>query len=338
MDRGAQPVAAARAARALARLDAGIPVHVIAAPGPMGSDLAARGFETETTALVSDAPTTAQDTRAAAIEIRRRGVDLLLFAGGDGTARDIHDAIGETMTVLGIPTGVKMHSGVFAENPEAAGEVAAAFLRRDPAVARVRSAEVADIDESAIREDRMATRLYGQLRVPADGRRVVGAKSSAAVDGMALDALARRIAREMEPGRLYVLGPGTTTARITEQLGLRGTLLGVDAVHDRKLVAVDAAEADLLDLVDRHPTTIIAGVVGGQGFVFGRGNQQLSAEVIRRVGTDNITIVADESKLYRLSPPRLRVDTGDPAVDELLTGYHRVQVGPFRTTVLKIST
>lgn len=339
LQRGAQPVAASRAARALARLDSTLPLRVIAAPGAMGADLAvARQLQTEATAPVEDRPTTAEDTRSAAIEMRRRGVDLLLFAGGDGTTRDIHDAIGDTTTVLGIPTGVKMHSGVFAESPEAAGEVAAAFLRHEPATARVRSAEVADIDESARREDRLATRLYGQLRVPADGQRVVGAKRSAAVDGVALDALARRIAREMEPGRLYVLGPGTTTARIAEQLGLHGTLLGVDVVRDSKLVAVDATEAELLELVEQHPASIIAGVIGRQGFLFGRGNQQISAGVIRHVGTDNIMIVADASKLFRLSPPYLRVDTGDEAVDELLAGYRRVQVGPFRTMVLKISS
>jgi predicted polyphosphate/ATP-dependent NAD kinase len=282
--------------------------------------------------------TSARDTRAAATEMRRRGVDLLLFAGGDGTARDIHDAVGTSMTVLGIPTGVKMHSGVFAESPEAAGDVAAAFMRRPQGASRVRDAEVADIDEDAVRRDRVGTRLYGQLRVPADGQAVVRAKTSGAVNDAALAALARRIASAMDPARLYVLGPGTTTGRILGQLRLRGTLLGVDVVRDGRLVAADATEAQLLELLDTAPATIIAGVVGGQGFLFGRGNQQISAEVIRRVGVNDVVIVADEAKLQRLVPQRLRVDTGDATVDHMLSGYRKVLVGPSKATVLKIST
>lgn len=338
---GAVPVAAARADRALARLsrDDARPIEVLAAPGAMGAEIAAaRGFRVALVTDTSHGRTSARDTRAAATEMRRRGVDLLLFAGGDGTARDIHDAVGTSMTVLGIPTGVKMHSGVFAESPEAAGDVAAAFLRRPQGGSRVRDAEVADIDEDAVRRDRVGTRLYGQLRVPADGHAVVRAKTSGAVNDAALGALARRIASAMDPERLYVLGPGTTTGRILGQLGLRGTLLGVDVVRDGRLVAADATEAQLLDLLDTAPATIIAGVVGGQGFLFGRGNQQISAEVIRRVGVNDVVIVADEAKLHRLVPQRLRVDTGDATVDHMLSGYRKVLVGPSKATVLKIST
>lgn len=339
VERGAVPVAAARTDRALARLSGTGPLQVLAAPGTMGADLAnSRAFETEAVAVACEQPTTARDTRAAATEMLRRGIDLLLFAGGDGTARDIHDAVGTGMTVLGIPTGVKMHSGVFAESPEAAGDIAAAFLRRPPGDSRVRNAEVADIDESAVRDDRVSTCLYGSLRVPADGARLVGAKTSGAVNDAALEALARRTAREMEPGRLYVLGPGTTTGRVLTALELPGTLLGVDVVCDGRLVASDAGEAELLALIYDRPATIVAGVVGGQGFLFGRGNQQISAEVIRRVGVDNIVILADASKLHQLAPPRLRVDTGDESVDRLLTGYRKVHVGPSKATVLKIST
>jgi len=142
----------------------------------------------------------------------------------------------------------------------------------------------------------------------------------------------------MEPERLYVVGPGTTTARVLEQLRLPSTLLGVDVVRDGRLVAADVGETELLELLGTAAATIIAGVVGGQGFLFGRGNQQISAEVIRRVGVDEIVVLADEAKLNRLSPPRLRVDTGDEAVDRLLTGYRKVLVGPSRATVLRIST
>jgi predicted polyphosphate/ATP-dependent NAD kinase len=339
VQRGAVPVAPGRADRALTRLESVTQLRVLAASGGMGAHLATRHrFRTDVIPVGPDGSTTADDTRAAAGEMLRRGVDLLLFAGGDGTARDIHDAVGTRMTVLGIPTGVKMHSGVFAETPEAAGEMAAAFLRRPPGSSRVRDAEVADIDESALREDRIATRLYGQLRVPAEGRGMVRAKTSGPADDAALDALARVTARRMDPQRAYILGPGTTTARVLRALGLKGTLLGVDVVRDGRVVIADAGETDLLKIATGVPTTIIAGVVGGQGFLFGRGNQQISADVLRRVGVDNIEILADASKLSRLSPPCLRVDTGDQEVDRLLTGYRKVHVAPRQATILKITT
>ena len=177
--RGSTPCSPRKAKRALARLDAASRrITVLAAAGTMGSDIAeARRLEVDTIGNARE-NTTARDTREAAIEMQRRGVDLLLFAGGDGTARDIYDAVGPRMTVLGIPSGVKMHSGVFARTPEAAGDAALAFLRRPAGTSRVVDAEVADIDEEAVRADRIGTRLYGSLRVPADSRAIVGAKAS----------------------------------------------------------------------------------------------------------------------------------------------------------------
>jgi predicted polyphosphate/ATP-dependent NAD kinase len=167
---------------------------------------------------------------------------------------------------------------------------------------------------------------------------MVRAKTSGPADDVALDALARVTARRMDPDRAYILGPGTTTARVLRALGLSGTLLGVDVVRGGRMVIADAGEAELLEVIGGGPATIIAGVVGGQGFLFGRGNQQISAEVIRQVGIDNIEILADAAKLSQLSPPWLRVDTGDQDVDRLLAGYRKVHVAPQRATILKIST
>jgi predicted polyphosphate/ATP-dependent NAD kinase len=124
---------------------------------------------------------------------------------------------------------------------------------------------------------------------------------------------------------------------VTRQLGLEKTLLGVDAVRAGRLVGSDLAERDLLDLIADEPVTLVIGVVGGQGAILGRGNQQLSPAVLRRVGIENIEIVAGLRKLLALEPPLLRVDTGDPELDNALCGYCRVHVAPRRTLVCRIT-
>jgi predicted polyphosphate/ATP-dependent NAD kinase len=342
-ERGAVPIAPQRAERALRRLTAsGPPLRVLAAPGTMGADLAATaGLEVETTTAAAEPgrDTRPADTRNAVAEMRERGVDLLLFAGGDGTARDIVDTIGADLPLVGVPTGVKMHSGVFAATPDAAGAAASAYLSR-PGPDALREAEIADVDEDAARHDRVAARLYGSALVPRQTILMLGAKTpTAASADAALDALCAQLAATLPRGRLTLLGPGTTTGRVLSHLGLRGTLLGVDAVRDGELVAADLDEEGILaHLDDAHDALLLSGVVGGQGSLFGRGNQQLSPRVLRRLGRDRIQVVAAADKLLHLTPPRLRVDTGDDALDAELCGYVRVHVGPGRTIVMKIST
>jgi predicted polyphosphate/ATP-dependent NAD kinase len=338
-ERGATPVAPARAGRALRALAGeGVRPHVVAAPGAMGADLAREaGLDVETTAEAGGEPTGPEDTRAAAAEILRRGVDLLVFAGGDGTARDIHDAVDGRLPMVGVPTGVKMHSGVFAATPHAAGAVAAAFLR-DPARVRLRNAEIADVDEEAVRAGRVATRLYGSARVPEAPRLMVAAKAASQPSGAAVDGACREIAEGMQPGRLYLLGPGTTTAAVSAHLGLGATLLGVDAVIDGRSAGTDLDEAGVLALLDRHDgARLVLGVVGGQGSLLGRGNQQLSPRVLRRIGRDGLVVVAAAPKLLALNPPTLRLDTGDDALDAELSGHVRVHVAPRRTIVMNVS-
>jgi predicted polyphosphate/ATP-dependent NAD kinase len=341
-ERGAVPVAGERAQRALRRLaQVGPPVSVLAAPGTMGADLAAAaGLDVATTAAAPEPgrDTRPADTRNAVAEMRERGVDLLLFAGGDGTARDILDTVGADLPLVGVPTGVKMHSGVFAATPDAAGAAASAYLR-DPRPAALREAEIADVDEDAARDERVATRLYGSALVPRQPALMLGAKAPSGSADVALDALCVQLAATLPRGRLTLLGPGTTTARVLDHLGLQGTLLGVDAVRDGALVAADLDEHGLLALLDdAADALLLAGVVGGQGSLFGRGNQQLSPRVLRRLGRDRIQVIAAADKLLALTPPRLRVDTGDDALDAELSGYVKVHVAPDRTIVMKVST
>jgi predicted polyphosphate/ATP-dependent NAD kinase len=334
---GATPVAEDRARRALARLRRSwTEATLVTAPGSMGARLAsAEGLDAEVLPGATRAVTTADDTRAAAAELASRGVDLILFAGGDGTTRDIHEVVADRVPMLGIPTGVKMHSGVFAATPEQAGDVAAAFVagpRRS-----LRDGEVVDVDESAVRAGVLATRLYGAARVPDDRARVQVAKAGAPhSDELAVDAVCAHLAAGMDPRRLYVVGPGTTMRSVMRHLGLPKTLLGVDVVRGGRLVRADVAERELLELLDGEAATLLVGIVGGQGALFGRGNQQLSPAVLRRIGARNIEVVAGLNKLLALDPPQLRVDTGNPALDEELAGYRRVHVAPGRTLVFRV--
>jgi predicted polyphosphate/ATP-dependent NAD kinase len=332
--RGAVPVAAERAARALRRLRG---ATIVAAPGEMGGDVArTEGIAAET--LPGDArDTTAEHTRDAAAALKRRGVDLILFAGGDGTARDIHAAVGADIPILGIPTGVKMHSAVFGTSPEAAGNLAALFATGPAPAVKLREAEVMDIDEEALRANRISARLFGYARTPYERSLVQSAKGGPRDEEGLLDGLAEEIAADMPRGFLHLVGPGTTTQRVLAHLGIEGTLLGVDAVQDGAVVARDLTEADCLRLLDGRAARMLVGVTGGQGFLFGRGNQQFGPEVIRRVGRDNIVILAGQQKLLGLPDRRLYVDTGDPATDAMLAGYARIRSAPGRSTMFPIA-
>ncbi len=325
---GAVPESHRRAALALQRIK---PIQdeltLIAAPGEMGQDAAEScGIESTVIGSIKSGQTTADDTRSAAKAMQRLGVDLLLFAGGDGTARDIADVIGDDVLVLGIPTGVKMHSAVFAVSPVAAGELTLATLQGR--IRRKREAEVMDIDEDALRQGIVTAKLYGYLRVPFEQRLIQGAKAaSRETDRSAMAEIAQAVVSRMADDFLYVVGPGTTTRAILGKLKLKKTLVGVDVVGKSRLLARDVNEAQLLDLLRGREAKIIVTPIGGQGYLFGRGNQQLSPKVITQVDRDNIIVVATPNKLDALGGRPLLVDTGDAETDRLLSGYVRVVCG-----------
>ena len=347
---GAEPQASKRSYEALSIISKAMPELALATcGGKMGEDTAQScGL---TAHIIEDVPqdgasTSSADTRRAALELRRLGVDLLLFAGGDGTARDICDALrtdgfasnelpGE-LPVLGIPAGVKMHSGVFALTPRKAGETALHFLNDH--AGELADAEVMDIDEDAFRKGRVSATLHGYLKTPMDGDGVQATKSGAAPsDGQAAEDIARQVAADMTDDTLYIIGPGTTTHAIARELGVANTLLGVDVVENGKLLATDATERDLLRLTDGRSAKIIVTVIGGQGYIFGRGNQQISPRVIRRIGRENILVVATAGKLRALDGRPLLVDTGDAALDEELSGYIRVVTGYRESHIYRVS-
>ncbi len=313
-------------------------IQLITYPHEMGEDEALKcGFSPTVVGSIMSGETTQKNTRQAAQEMVDLGVELILFAGGDGTARDIHDAVGQTVPAVGIPAGVKIHSAVYALTPRHAGEVAVLFL--GGRLLRVRDAEVMDIDEEAFRQGMVSARLYGYLRVPEERRHVQSVKSGG-VHGEAqvLAGIATEVIQSMAEDCLYIVGPGTTTRAIVEELELDNTLLGVDVLLNRRLVAGDANEGELLALIGERKAKIVVTVIGGQGYIFGRGNQQLGPRVIRKVGVDNIIVVASKEKLGSLAGRPLLVDTGDEDLDQTLGGYVRITTG-FRDYVMyKVGT
>lgn len=344
VERGALPTAESRAALALDALPRAC--ALCAGAGSMGERAARRaGFDP---AVMGDDPgasgTGADDTRRIARQMAEAGVDLILFAGGDGTARNVCEAVGEEQLVLGIPAGVKIHSAVFGSSPAQAGALAGSFLTGERGKIREKLAEVMDIDESAYREGSLRARLFGYLRIPYERRRVQGLKAGSPASECALQAaIAATVADEMrgEPDTLWLLGAGTTTRAVTRELGCEGTLLGVDAYRGHSLVGTDLGEREILDLLEKSgagDAKILVTPIGGQGFVFGRGSQQFSPEVIRAVGKKNLIILATRNKLHAMEGAPLLADTGDPALDEELSGYYRVVSGYRQYAIYPIET
>ena len=297
-------------------------------PGEMGADICAQaGLKATVVGSITPGRTTPEDTIRAAQSLRDLDLDLILFAGGDGTARNIMDAVGTGVTVLGIPTGCKIHSGVYALNPRTAGMLMAQFAQGK--VKETKEAEVMDIDEDLFRQGTVQARLYGYLKIPNERKMVQNLKSGRGFSETAsIDMISNYMADTLEDGVLYVVGTGSTTAAIMNKLGLPNTLLGVDLVYNRQVIASDCTERDILTHLDQYPKAkIIVTVIGGQGYLFGRGNQQISAEVIRRVGKENIIVAASKNKMLSLFGQSLYVDTGNEEINHMLRGYIRVIVG-----------
>lgn len=314
---GAEPRAGDRATEALEALRDEAPgATVFAAGGAMGERAArSAGFEPH----VVDAGgelygTTAEDTRAAVRVFVDEDVDIILFVGGDGTAADVAEALDSVdadVPVLGVPAGVKVYSSVFAHTPRDAGRIVAQF--KDETVER----EVSDIDEVAYRDDELRAVVRAVVRVPA-GEAVQESKGRPGGD---VEGIARGFAEEVQDGTTYVFGTGGTVAAIERALGVEPTLLGVDVWRDGEVVARDASEDEILDSLGDHNVVVLS-PLGGQGFIAGRGNQQVSPDVL---GRSTLYVVASREKLRSLDA--LRVDTGDTGLDDQLRGWMRVRVG-----------
>lgn len=331
---GAEPVSPSRTREFLAHVGCRDRIRLLVAPAEMGADYAEdTGMPFNVIGAIGDRPGAA-DTKAVAQAMLEAGVDLIAFAGGDGTARDMADAIGLQLPVIAIPSGVKVYSSVFAYSPLAAAELLDAFV----AGADVGEEEVLDIDEDAYREGRVDAKHYGFLLVPEAERLLQGGKESSGVSGSTAAAkrdIAAVVVEDMLPDTLYLLGCGTTVRAVADELGIDKTLLGIDAVVDGKLVGSDLNEHAILELLDQYDRAVIVVTpLGGNGFIFGRGNKQLTPAILRRVGRDNIIIIANRDKLLTL--PCLHVDTGDPQLDLELAGYLDVIVGRSHRKLMRV--
>lgn len=336
---GAKPVAPRRARlflEELSKLRCKFRLYVGA--GAMGEDEAA-GCGLKPSLIVGERKeaTTAEDTKEAAAFMASEKVDLLVFCGGDGTARDVMDAVGLRIPALGIPAGVKVYSGVFAKNPKVGARIVKEYL--EGALPLI-EAEVMDVDEEAFRRGRLSAKLYGYLKIPAESSLVQWVKAPTPQTESEKEnqrAISKYVIEEMEDECAYVVGPGSTTKAIFDELGLEKTLLGVDVLYGGRIAVKDANEKQILEILKGAPRAkIIVTPIGGQGYIFGRGNQQISPEVIRRVGKGNIIVVATKHKLQTLRHGSLLVDTGDPKLDRELRGYIRVVTDYREERIVKV--
>jgi predicted polyphosphate/ATP-dependent NAD kinase len=331
---GAEPVTPKRTKELLARIQHNADVILLAAPGKMGAQYVEElGATCDVVGTIGE-ETSAEDTKRIAGEMLDRGAELLIFVGGDGTARDIYDVVGTKIPVVGVPAGVKVFSAVFAVSARSAAAMVDAFVEDADVVEK----EVLDIDEEAFREDRLASRLYGYLVVPQVRTLLQPGKAASNVSRSsekAKEEIATYVVEEMDPEALYLLGPGTTLRAISDELGLPKTLLGVDAVHSGELVGSDLNERGILRLFEQYEQRkIIVTPIGGNGFIFGRGSKQFTPEVIRQVDKPNIIVVGTGGKVSSLEC--LRVDTGDLELDERLCGYIQVITGYKEAMVMEI--
>jgi len=335
---GAKPHAQERTIEALRQL---LPLkdqfELLTCPQSMGQDAAAKcGFTPELIGLPITDITTSNDTQNAAKILRDAGVDLLLFVGGDGTARDIYTAVGDTVVTLGIPAGVKIHSGVYASNPTDAGRLTASFLNGQTHTTI--EAEVMDIDEDSVRQDIISARLFGYLKIPFERKYLQCVKApSSATESHDQHAIAFDIVDNMIDDCCYIIGPGSTTRAIMQEIKLPYTLLGVDLVYNRQLIGKDLGETELLQKIQNRPAKLIITPIGGQGYILGRGNQQISPAVINHVGKENIIIIATAQKIRSLYGRPLRVDTGCEKTNQLLTDYYKITTAYRESIVYKVT-
>lgn len=313
-------------------------LEVLTYGGNMGEDiLKEEGFHNvKVLGFPENNKTTSEDTKKAARLMADEKPDLILFAGGDGTARDIYEAVGEKVPVMGVPAGVKIHSSVYATTPTNAGTAARDYL--DGKITHIKESAVMDINEELFRKSIVEAKLYGYMIVPDAGERIQNIKSAIHSEDDDLIGIVDTVMESMEDDIYYIIGPGSTTKILMDELGIEDTLLGIDIIKNKALCMSDVTEKELWELLNKEdiPAKLIVTIIGGQGNLFGRGNQQLSPRVIRKIGIKNIIVIATEHKIAELGGRPLVVDTGDTELDEALSGYIEIITGYNKSAYHKV--
>ena len=288
--------------------------------------------------------TTPRETISCVKKLTYLKVDLIIFVGGDGTARDVHQALKSPIPILGIPSGVKMHSGVFAQNPEKGAEILRKFVNED---INFMESEIIDLNEEKFREDSIQTKLYGLGIIPYVPTLMQSTKLMTQINDTELEnieGIIKTLKTLIIKDVIYILGAGSTIKQVSKAFGSvifsNKTILGIDAVINGIFLEKDLSENDLLRILKKNQdkeAILVITPIGGQGFILGRGNQQISANVLRIIGLNNILIIATKNKIHNLEEKTLHVDTGDLQLDKALTGYVKVLVDFEEYLMVKIT-
>jgi predicted polyphosphate/ATP-dependent NAD kinase len=335
IEMGATPVTPIRASELFSHIKNKENITLLVAPGEMGANIVKDlGIDFKIIGEIGK-ETTKEDTKRIAKQLVSENIDLLIFCGGDGTARDIFDSIGLKKPVVALPAGVKMFSSVFAINPRAAAEIVDKFIEEE---IETQEKEVLDIDEDLVRQDILQAKLYGYLKVPKILNLIQSGKTGSGFERTIEENkqdIAHFIIENMVNNILYLLGPGTTIRTITDNLNLPKTLLGIDGLYNKELIGKDLNEKTILQLLEKYPNrVIIVSPIGGQGFIFGRGNKQFTHEILQIIGIKNIKIIATKQKMKDLEC--LRVDTGNLEVDNKFKGFTKVITGYKEELIVEI--
>ncbi|GAA0816902.1 ATP-NAD kinase family protein [Colwellia asteriadis] len=349
---GAKPKANERAALALEVLQPyKEQLSIYTASGEMGEHCAQQlGFNVNVVYQTQQVQTHSDDTELAVRALISEKVDVILFAGGDGTARNIANVVASEehfqVPVLGIPAGCKIHSGVYAITPKAAGRVIELMVTKE--LVTLTTGDVMDIDESLFRDGIVKAKRYSEMQIPSELRYVQAVKSGGKEsDELVLQDIAANVIEEMAEydETQFIIGSGSTTAFLMAELGLENTLLGVDIVYQQALLCSDATETEIIESIEQHSgvTKLVITLIGGQGHIFGRGNQQLSPRVLRAIiaqegGKNNIVIIATKTKLAELANRPLISDTGDNGLDQILSGFMPVTTGYKDQVLYQVAT
>ena len=311
--------------------------------GRMGTDWISPAISSLEVIHSSSSSTDANDTSQLVGSMIGSDIDLLVYAGGDGTTRDVVAALSEygrpELPIIGVPTGVKRHSGCFASSPKAAAEVLSAWLEGDLLLS---STEVLDLDEDLYRQGKWVVKLYAEAITPASPRWMQGSKMRVEASGEEeiIQGLADHVRETLIDDRMMIVwGSGGTLRTIGGILGFELNTLGIDITVGGNIIGSDLNENEILSALKEHQGDVILllSPMGGQGFLIGRGNLQLSPDVLRIIGVNRVLGIVTPAKMLTLRS--LRIETGDSEMDQRFSEkkYLKVLQGYRTTRVLKVS-